>query len=176
MLASMIDTQYAQFAALAEAWLATGAAAFGIWSNGRALVCWPAEGQLVHPGIVAPIRVGGGVIGDLRVAGIQGAVAQTRLKAEAEFVAHLLKLEDELQCMTAELVESQDQLLAMYQLTQSMRRHVTIEATLQSLVFEALRLVRARAGFAMFVPANNEPTLVQHPPRSIDETGIWNIF
>ena len=28
----------------------------------------------------------------------------------------------------------------------------------------------------MFVPANNEPTLVQYPPRSIDETGIWNIF
>lgn len=176
MLAAMLDTQYAQFAALAEAWLALGAAAFGVWSNGRALACWPAEGQLVHPGIVAPIRVGGGVIGDLRVVGIQGAVAQTRLKAEAEFVAHLLKLEDELQCMTAELVESQDQLLAMYRLTQSMRRHVTIEATLHSLVFESLRLVRARAGFAMFVPANNEPTLVQHPPHSIDETGIWNIF
>jgi sigma-B regulation protein RsbU (phosphoserine phosphatase) len=176
MLAAMLDAQYAQLAALAEAWLDVGAAAFGIWSNGRALVCWPPEGQLQHPGIVAPIRVGGGVIGDLRVVGIQGAAAQARLKAEAEIIAHLLKLEDELQCMTAELVDSQDQLLAMYQLTQSMRRHVTIDDTLQSLVFEAVRLVRARAGFAMFVPANSEPTLVQYPPHSIDESGIWNIF
>src|SRR5690348_10506554 len=98
MLAAMLDTQYAQFAALAEAWLAMGAAAFGVWSMGRPLLCWPAEGQLIHPGIVAPIRVGGGVIGDLRVTGIQGAAAQARLKAEAELLANLLKLEDELQC------------------------------------------------------------------------------
>src|SRR5690349_14367518 len=90
MLAALLDTQYAQFAGLAEAWLAMGASAFGVWSNGRALVCWPAEGLLLHPGIVAPIRVGGGVIGDLRVVGIQGAAAQARLKAEAELVAHLL--------------------------------------------------------------------------------------
>jgi sigma-B regulation protein RsbU (phosphoserine phosphatase) len=78
--------------------------------------------------------------------------------------------------MTAELVDSQDQLLAMYQLTQSMRRNVTIDETLSSLVSEAIRLVRARAGFAMFVPAHNEPTLVQHPARYMDESRIWNIF
>jgi sigma-B regulation protein RsbU (phosphoserine phosphatase) len=129
MLAAILDTQYPQFVALAEAWLAMGAAAFGVWSNGRALACWPTDGQLMHPGIVAPIRVGGGVMGDLRVSGMSDAAAQARLKAEAELVAHLIKLEDELQCMTAELVDSQDQLLAMYQLTQSMRRHVTIDET-----------------------------------------------
>jgi sigma-B regulation protein RsbU (phosphoserine phosphatase) len=176
MLAAMLDTQYPQFAALAESWLAMGAAAFGVWSNGCALACWPADGQLAQPGIVAPIRVGGGVMGDLRVAGLVSLAAQARLTAEAELLAHLIKLEDELQCMTAELVDSQDQLLAMYQLTQSMRRHVTIDETLACLVSEAVRLVRARAGFAMFVPANNEPILVQHPKRFIDESQIWNIF
>src|ERR1700752_4635666 len=160
MLAAMLNTQYAHFAALAEAWLAMGAAAFGVWSNDRPLACWPTEGQLTHPGIIAPIRVGGGIMGDLRVTGMSDPAAQARLKAEAELIAHLIKLEDELQCMTAELVDSQDQLLAMYQLTQSMRRHVTIDETLECLVAEAVRLVRARAGFAMFVPANSEPTLV----------------
>jgi serine phosphatase RsbU (regulator of sigma subunit) len=176
MLAAMLNAQYAQFAALAEAWLAMGAAAFGVWSNDHPLACWPAEGQLAHPGIVAPIRVGGGIMGDLRVTGMSDPVAQARLKAEAELLAHLIKLEDELQCMTAELVDSQDQLLAMYQLTQSMRRHVTIDETLECLVAEAVRLVRARAGFAMFVPANSEPTLVQRPARYMDESRIWNTF
>src|SRR4051812_20342488 len=127
MLAALLDTHYAQFAALAEAWLALGATAFGVWGNGRTLACWPAEGQLSQADGVAPIRVGGGVIGELRVAGVDGTAAQGRLVAEAELFAHLLKLEEELQCMTSELVDSQDQLLAMYQLTQSMRRHVTID-------------------------------------------------
>lgn len=176
VLAVILDTHYAQFATLAEAWLGMGAAAFGVWSNGRTLACWPAEGQLSHAGIVAPLRVGGGVMGDLRVVGVDGIAAQARLTAEAELIAHLIKLEDELQCMTAELVDSQDQLLAMYKLTQSMRHLVTIEDTLDSLVTEAVRLVRARAGFAMFVPANSEPTLVQRPARHIDESSIWNIF
>jgi phosphoserine phosphatase RsbU/P len=35
MLVALLSSQYARFAALAEAWLALGATAFGIWQDGQ---------------------------------------------------------------------------------------------------------------------------------------------
>jgi sigma-B regulation protein RsbU (phosphoserine phosphatase) len=79
--------------------------------------------------------------------------------------------------MTADLVMSQDQQLALYRLTQSMRDHVTIAETLQSLVIEAMRMTRAQSGFAVFVSsAAQEPLLIQSPEGFLPEDVAWRIY
>lgn len=176
MLAALLAVRYPHFADLAESWLATGATAFGIWHNGRPLAHWPGADDLAAPGLVAPIRLGATVIGDLRVAGLSDANAQARLAAEAALVSAMVQLEDELQRMTADLVESRDQLLALYRMAPVLRGHASLERALTSLLGEAIRLIKAQSGFAVFVPDSDGPTLIQHPERHLDEALVWRCF
>jgi sigma-B regulation protein RsbU (phosphoserine phosphatase) len=177
MLVALLSSQYPRFAALAEAWLALGATAFGIWQEGRPLVYWPAGHRLARPALVAPIGRGDLELGDLRVAGLSGIAYEQRLRADAQLISYLLQLENELQLMTADLVTSQDQQLALYRLTQTMRDHVTVEETLQALVAEAVRMVRAESGYAMFIPgAGQEALLVQQPAGLLHDEQAWRLY
>lgn len=177
MLVALLSSQYARFAALAEAWLALGATAFGVWQDGRPLVYWPAGHRLAKPSVIAPIMRGDQELGDLRVAGLNGVAYEHRLRADANLIGYMLQLEEELQLMTADLVTSQDQQLALYRLTQSMRHHVSIQETLEAVVTEAMRMVRAQGCYTMFVPASaQEPLLVQQPADLIPEDDAWKLY
>ncbi len=177
MLVALLSSQYQRFAAIAEAWLAQGASAFGVFQDGRPLVYWPSGHRLARPSITVPIVRNDEEIADLRVAGISGMGAEMRLKADASMISYMLQLENELQCMTADLVMSQDQQLALYRLTQSMRDHVTVMETLQALVIEALRMTKCQAGFAVFVSSTGqEPLLVQSPEDFLREDVAWRIY
>jgi sigma-B regulation protein RsbU (phosphoserine phosphatase) len=176
MLTTLLTARYAHFANLAETWLAAGATAFGIWRDDQPLAAWPDVGDLQTPSLVAPIRLGEKIIGDLRVTGITGAVVQGRLNAEAAIVSDLAQLEDELQRMTEELVASRDQLLGMYRLMPSMHQHITPDAILRNLLHETLRIIQARAGFAIFVAMDTQPLLMQIPEAGLDTQLIWRCF
>jgi sigma-B regulation protein RsbU (phosphoserine phosphatase) len=177
MLVALLSSQYDRFADLAEAWLAQGAAAFGIFQDGRPLVYWPAGHRLTRPSMLTPILQGGKEVGELRVAGMNGLAAQARLKADAALIGYMLQLEDELQSMTSDLITSQDQQLALYRLTQTMRGHVSVKETLRALVTEAIRMIKAEAGFAMFVPANGqEPLIEQYPESYLSDDQAWCIY
>lgn len=176
MLVALLSSQYARFAALAEAWLALGATAFGICQDGRPLVYWPAGHRLSKASLIAPIMKGDTEIGDLRVAGLSGTALEQRLRADAALISYMLQLEDELQLMTADLVTSQDQQLALYRLTQTMRDHVTVEETLRAVVAEAMRMVRAHGGYAMFVPSSADPLLVQQPDGLLPDDQVWRFY
>lgn len=177
MLVALLSSQYARFSALAEAWLAQGATAFGVYQDDRPLVYWPAGHRLAKSTLVAPITGENKELGDLRVAGLSGPAFEQRLRADAMLIGHMLQLENELQLMTADLVTSQDQQLALYRLTQTMRDHVTVEETLKAVVAEAIRMVRAQTGYAMFVPATaQDPQLVQQPVGAQAEDQLWRLY
>jgi sigma-B regulation protein RsbU (phosphoserine phosphatase) len=76
MLVALLSSQYDRFAALAEAWLAQGAAAFGIFQDGRPLVYWPAGHRLARPSLLEPILHGGNEVGELRIAGVSGSAGR----------------------------------------------------------------------------------------------------
>lgn len=177
MLVALLSSQYARFAALAEAWMALGATAFGVYQDGRPLVYWPSGHRLAKPSLVAAITRGDQELGDLRVAGLSGHAFEQRLRTDAAMISYMLQLEGELQQMTADLVTSQDQQLALYRLTQTMRDHVTVEETLKAVVAEAVRMVRSQAGYAMFVPASaQDPQLVQQPADLHPEDQLWRLY
>lgn len=177
MLVAILSSQYARFSALAESWIALGATAFGVYQDGRPLVYWPAGHRLAKPSIVVSVMGGDQELGDLRVAGLSGPAYEQRLRADAAMIGYMLQLESELQMMTADLVTSQDQQLALYRLTQTMRDHVTIEETLRAVVAEAVRMVRSQIGYAMFVPAAaQEPQLAQQPNHNLPEEQLWRLY
>jgi phosphoserine phosphatase RsbU/P len=177
MLVALLSSQYQRFAAIAEAWLAQGASAFGVFQEGRPLVYWPSGHRLVRPSLSVAITKDEQEIADLRVAGISGIGAEMRLKADASMISYMLQLEDELQCMTADLVTSQDQQLALYRLTQSMRDHVTVMETLQALVVEGMRMTKSQIGFAIFVSSTGqEPLFVQSPEGALSDDVAWRIY
>src|SRR5437588_562277 len=60
----------------------------------------------------------------------------------------LNEVEKDLQAVTAELVDVQDQLLAMYNLASDLRGYLEPDALLKALVDEAVHLVGAADGFA----------------------------
>jgi sigma-B regulation protein RsbU (phosphoserine phosphatase) len=159
---------------LAQAWLAAGATSFGIWIDDRPLAHWPATPCPEQSGLTAPFRLGTAGGAELRVTGLVDSAAAVRLAADAELVENLVTLEDELHSMTAELSVTQDQLVAMFELAQLMRQHVTVEEVLRRLAVEAQRMTKAGGAFAVFVGAT--PTLVRHGALSVGETAIWQLF
>jgi phosphoserine phosphatase RsbU/P len=175
MLDSLLQTHADRLATLAAAWLATGATRYAIWSNDRELARWPAASREDAPSIKAPIEVGGTVAGYLHLQGTLDAAAPIRLRAEAELLAGLAFLDQELESMTVELVDRQDQLLALYELTQSTRSHLQVEEILASLAREAARLVRTDSAIAMVQHAS-EVLSRQHPPNSVDTAVVRRLF
>jgi sigma-B regulation protein RsbU (phosphoserine phosphatase) len=78
--------------------------------------------------------------------------------------------------MTAELVTSQDQQMALYRLTRSMSGMVSVEETLTSLLCEAIRLSHASGGYVVFMPANGAPLVLHRPELILSEAHIWQCF
>jgi sigma-B regulation protein RsbU (phosphoserine phosphatase) len=167
ILSDLFTTHDTTLADLAADWLAAGAGMFSVWEHGHLLARWPAEVVPAAATLVAPIQIGRQTLGELRVAISGGAIAQHRLCTEARMLARLARLEDETEHMTSELIDAQDQLLALYDLAQTTRNYLGIPETLQALAGETARLIRA-AGVVMFLP----PTVVHYPTQLIETAAL----
>lgn len=173
---SFLSSQYNRIQILAEAWLAQGAQAFSVYERGRLLASWPDGQRMLPPDLTAPITRYNDVVGELHLSGLRGEMARQRLQAEASLIGDILQLEHELQCMAADLVTSQNQQLALYRLTQAMRDLVTIRESLAAIVTEAQRMLKGRAGFAIYAPAQRDDTIVvQSTESDLDPDLIWQL-
>jgi phosphoserine phosphatase RsbU/P len=152
----MLDVMYTvyrqQFAAVAAAWLDAGAHSLSLWHGPRFVAGWPDRAACSRgdPALVAGIlNADNRYLGELRVTGLSGTTAQDRLAADAALLSCLARAEADLDGMTAELVDAQDQMLAMYDLARSTRAHLDVEGTLLSVAQEAARLARTAGAFTM---------------------------
>ena len=179
-LAAILKTKQARFADLAQAWLATGATAFSVWEGDTVIACWPrswaANGSGMKNGLEQPIQISGQVLGKLRVEGVCNPEAQLRLAAEANLVIDLLKLEDELEVMAAELVNMQDQLVALYNLARSARTSLSIDQLLSLLLTEAIDLTKAKGGVITLNTSNHPILMEQQPQPFFDQIVLQNLY
>ncbi len=169
MLSALLMSQYGQLTDLADIWRANGALSFEVWNNDTLLARWPEEEVQVSGVIRAQIEIRGQTYGELRVLGLTDQVSRKRLLLDAQFLASMIGLEQELETMTAELIDCQDHLLALYNLNQSTRSHLELDEMLRSLTCEAARLVKAQASFIVLSASVGFPTLVQYPTPLLDE-------
>ena len=169
MLAAVVAAQRSQFKAMAEAWLSSGAKSFSIWADGNMLKCWPVGIAAETTAIRAPIRLNGVDIGDLRVAGVGTSAAEAVLRAEAGLVSRLARMEKELKGMTERLIDTQDQLLAMYDLTEATRHQLDMGELLQQLSYKTAQLEATEGSFLVLKQDDDSLFIEYYPQPILDE-------
>lgn len=163
MLTSILANQQHQIEALAEDWLSAGASSFSVWSDDLPLKIWPQNSLLENATLVEEIKVDAIKVGELRVAGLDSEPDRERLQAQANLLAQIARLERDLNSMAVDLIDTQDQLLALYELSQATRNFLEIEQTLERLAFESTRLLKVEAAFFM-VQMEDRPLIIEHSP------------
>jgi phosphoserine phosphatase RsbU/P len=161
-----LHDQYTQLAALAGGWLAIGAQRFVVRPEGEEALIWPAGATGADPVISAPVVVNGDAVAALEVNGLNGPEMAARLAADAEMVATVLRLEDELSLMTSQLVTTQDQLLSLYNLAELGQRRLGLHDVLRQVAERAAPLFPVDGSFAM-VHTPGWPLMIEHHPAPI---------
>ena len=160
---------------IARAWLGAGYSAFGVWAHDVAIECWPAGTAPPAPDVVADVP---GAFPGIRI-GLVGSPtpgASERLKADAAVIGQMATVEADMDAMTAELVDRQDELLAIYDLIRSTRSQLDLHLTLGTLARQMARLLKASLGFAMVRTANGQHLLAATPPGWIDGDTIQSVL
>lgn len=160
---------------LAQAWLASGADAVSI-------VCGdtPLYYRSNHPlptGHIEQVSINLTDCEDawLRVHGLSEAWVDARLQADAQIIVQLLQLEQDLEAMADELVSQQDQLLAMFDLTQSARNELDIPETLTALIRSASRVMNTEAVFIVLAVPDEIP-VIQQTADLLNFDTIYQLF
>jgi phosphoserine phosphatase RsbU/P len=175
----VLDSITAPLASLARAWLAGGAYSYGIWADGQPLAQWRASAPAPESGcpvLGIEFETEDGESLELRVTGVEGELAVARLRGEAELLAGLIQSEADLDAVTSRLIETQDQLLALYDLTHGARNHLDIQSALESLAREAARLLRSASAFAVLALPDGPPLLAQQPVPCLSQAQVLGLF
>ena len=128
---------------LSTVWLRE-ATLFGIRHDGRWIAVWPEQGEAGAPELTAALPDTDGLF-----LGVVGAPphTQARLDADAGSLGALIRSERDGDLLAAELVDRQDEILALYDLARSSRNKVDLPLTLQTVAAEMRRLLKADLGF-----------------------------
>ncbi len=159
MLASVVQTHREQLDTLAAAWLAAGAESVNVRDATGVVAHWHLNGDTSGQEIAAPIvGTSGETLGELCVRGRVPA-AGARLAADTALIAVLAESAGELDSVVEALAETEDQLLALYELTRPGPSRLNVDQILSSTVRQAVRLVKAEGAFVVL----NGRTVVQQP-------------
>ncbi|MBL8153749.1 MAG: SpoIIE family protein phosphatase [Anaerolineae bacterium] len=163
-LLNLIDTHADRLQRLADAWLLCGASAFGIATEGGWLALWPPHALTDRTSMSMPIQVERQIVGHLWVFGVEGSWVEARLAADAELLSQWISMETVLDSMTNDLIASQDQLLALVDLTHFTRADFDIQAAFRSLTGEACRLSQADSASAILMMGS---AFIAHHPAPV---------
>jgi sigma-B regulation protein RsbU (phosphoserine phosphatase) len=160
---------------IARAWLGAGYSAFGVWAHDVPIEYWPAGAAPPLPDVTADVP---GAFPGIRIGlvGSPTSAAAERLKADAAVIGQMASVESDLDAMTAELVDRQDELLAIYDLIRSTRSQLDLHLTLGTLARQMARLLKASLGFAMVSTDNGQHLLAATPPGWIDGPTIRSVL
>ena len=175
-LLDLFNARRDPFARMATAWLNEGAEAFVLADYTGILAWWPNSAPPPQAdALTAVVSIGGRPVGELRVFGLTGDGSQARLKADALFLSQIGSMETELNEMTNELIDHQDQLLALYELTQSMRSQLEVTDVLHTLAQSAGRLIKATAAATVLVERDT-PLFTHYPHPVMDDATLLNLL
>lgn len=162
-----------EITALADAWLACGAEAVSLWQQDHLLATWPCAAQRLTADLESTVASASKhPSATLRVTGLHGPGAQARLDADAALLTGLTRLTDEVEGLADALGQTEDQLLALYELTQADSTRLNIERLLEALVRQAVRLSKADAAFIVVAPAK----VIQCPRTWLPDAAVLMLF
>jgi sigma-B regulation protein RsbU (phosphoserine phosphatase) len=172
-LQALLEARHNHLATLADAWLDAGASVFALYVADTPVACWPSEPAADMPSAAAPLKVRGKTFGELRVYDLPDA--QKHLLAQANLLSGFIMSELDCDAVTGELVETQDQILALYNLIESMRDVLDIEEVLRTLTQESTELVKVEATAALLL-LDGEIVMAHHPDTFFSEMALLNFL
>lgn len=172
-LSSLLRTHRTLLQNIADFWLNAGVLGFSLQTHNRPVLSYGVlEGS---PGLSVPLKVKGRVQGEVCVYGLSDENFIPKLQADADLIATLVALESEINSMTLELIGSQDQLLALYELNESLRNRLEMDAVLSSLAQVSARLTRAEYTCAALM-LKNESQVSYYPNPFLSPRVIPDLF
>lgn len=105
--------------------------------------------------------------GKLFVEGIADDYHEQRLALDAKLVSSATILQTHVQSISTELVEKQDQLISLYQLSQTMRRHLEIQPLFSSLIRTLQTLFHSETVITLVSSGGLSPIVSAYPDNSI---------
>jgi len=171
MLRQILTRNHNLIKAIAEAWFSSGANYFGVWEDGTPLFEFRTHGtgeiELTQQVLQAPVD--SNVRIEVRLPGLAISGVQARLSAEADLIAQIIRLSTNMEGLAAELIDTQDQLLAIYNLTQATRHYIDIEKLLKQLAKETVELLRADSAFVIFETPGQSYFVEHYPEKMLDD-------
>ncbi len=98
-----------------------------------------------------------------------------RLQYDANALLRMIRLENELEAMTVELVETQDQMLALYQLARSVRGELDLNTIIDVLVQEAIHILNVEA-VCILLSTQHPMLILTHPHPMISDSALRKHF
>lgn len=171
LLATITDAHQDAMSRLADAWADQGASAFYLTDQAdNILVQWPPFPPVERSSFTAPITISGRPVGKLHVCGKDTTAARLRLVTDAHMLSEILQLEYELERMTTDIIDQQDQLMALHQLAQTTRVHNGLIQALRDLAQITAQLLKTEYAFMALLRDQQTPLLAVYPPENWTET------
>ncbi|MCB9135447.1 MAG: SpoIIE family protein phosphatase [Anaerolineales bacterium] len=170
MLRQILTRNHSQIKSIADAWLASGASYFAILENGTPLFEYRLRqtGELEQPLKVYRSPLDLSTTLELRVPEKLIPDAEVRLRAETDLLVQIVRLSTSLESLTTELIDTQDQLLAIYNLTQSTRNYIDLEKLLKQLAQGTAELLKADSAFVLFENEKDLYSVEHYPAQHLD--------
>lgn len=125
-----------------------------------------------EPDLVAPIQYNSIMIGELRLAGLGSSAAEIQLISQSSFIAESIRLESELNSMAAELINTRDHLVALYDLIKASHNIIDVRETMVWLARESKRQVNTDGAFVLLKSHDPDTMLQEHFPERLLEKDI----
>lgn len=158
MLASHLASHREKFQSLASVWMRVGATCVQLLEGDYVLIAFPEQCADTTPALVVRSRTADL---SLRIYGIVDESWRPAAESMLDIMANLLRSDSELDSLTAALVETQDRLVAIYELTQATRRTLDISTLLDLLIQESKHLLNVDGGFAILMEKGKQTIVHQ---------------
>jgi sigma-B regulation protein RsbU (phosphoserine phosphatase) len=172
MPATQLENYREKCYALASVWIKLGAACVQVHEGDRMLISIPKDGNAATPSMIVHSQTSNLI---LHVYGLMNedwySAAQTMLDTLGSFFTLDLEMED----LTAALVETQDRLVAVYELAQTTRRTLDIPTLLDLLLQESKNLFDADGGLVFLMEKGKEPIVHQLPEKQLTLAGLQDL-
>ncbi len=174
-----IGTQSAKYCDWIAVWLSAGVKAVAIAQlDGTIISQWPKCKERLQPLLIEnvaqqePLYVANRPIGSLCIFGELPPSARSHLAADAKLLSIILTMESESRAMTEDIIQHQDQMMALYQLAQQTRGHSTLEESMKVLVRIMTRSLDTEDAFLILHDQEGGEEVAISPPSSSREL-IW---
>ena len=158
------DKHREMFKSLASGWLRIGASCVQLLRGDDVLINCPDLPVETAPVLMAVSRPSNLT---LRVYGMKDSHWLPTAESMLEVFASLLTADTDLDSLTGALVETQDRLVAIYELTQATRRTLDVPVLLDLLIQQSQHLLNVDGGFAVLIEKGKKPLIHQNSDKPL---------